>query len=87
MKECAGVLFVAGSRVLLLRRSDTGLWGFPGGHVDEGETQVQAIERECFEEIGCYPKAQWEWTTRQIVGDVDYTTYCRRVDAPFAVSL
>lgn len=29
-----------------------GLWGFPGGHVDEGETTQQAAIREAYEEVG-----------------------------------
>lgn len=41
--------------VLLVRRRnppDAGLWGFPGGHVEPGETALQAAARELFEETG-----------------------------------
>ncbi|MFS4438670.1 NUDIX hydrolase [Paracoccaceae bacterium GXU_MW_L88] len=41
--------------VLLVRRKnppDAGLWGFPGGHVEPGETALDAAARECAEETG-----------------------------------
>lgn len=44
-----------GDQVLLARRRnppDAGLWGFPGGHVDPGETALAAAARELAEETG-----------------------------------
>lgn len=44
-----------GDEVLLVRRRnppDAGLWGFPGGHVDAGETALAAAVRELHEETG-----------------------------------
>jgi 8-oxo-dGTP diphosphatase len=44
-----------GDDVLLVRRRnppDAGLWGFPGGHVDPGETALTAAARELAEETG-----------------------------------
>ena len=45
------------SEVLLLKRSVSsqygpGLWGFPAGHIEEGESPEECAERELFEEIG-----------------------------------
>lgn len=40
-------------KVLLVRRKnepDAGLWGFPGGHVEPGETALNAATRELLEE-------------------------------------
>ena len=40
-------------QVLLVQRSkqpDRGLWGFPGGHLEWGETVLEAAQRELFEE-------------------------------------
>ena len=45
-------------RYLYLLRNDArhpNSWGLPGGKVDAGETLLQAIERECVEEMGSMP--------------------------------
>ncbi len=45
----------ARGEVLLVRRRnppDAGLWGFPGGHVEAGETLAEAAMREMAEETG-----------------------------------
>ena len=39
-------------RVLLIRRSDNGLWALPGGCQDLGETPMQCAIREVREETG-----------------------------------
>ncbi|WP_066818441.1 NUDIX hydrolase [Frigidibacter mobilis] len=44
-----------GLDVLLVRRinpPDAGLWGFPGGKIDPGETLADAALRELYEETG-----------------------------------
>ncbi|WP_343611706.1 NUDIX hydrolase [Novosphingobium sp.] len=46
--------------VLLVRRAnppDVGLWGFPGGKIDFGETIAQAAVRELLEETGIQAEA------------------------------
>lgn len=45
-------VFDGRKRVLLARRTDNGLWCIPGGHVDLGETLVDACLRELREETG-----------------------------------
>lgn len=52
-KLAALAVVVRGGRVLLVKRRnepDAGLWGFPGGHVDMGETALDAAVRELREE-------------------------------------
>lgn len=39
-------------RIVLVRRQDNGLWGFPGGLVDWGEDVPAAAKRELAEETG-----------------------------------
>jgi 8-oxo-dGTP diphosphatase len=54
-KVVAGAILEQDGRVLLTRRSinpGRGLWTFPGGFVDFGETATDAAMRETFEETG-----------------------------------
>jgi len=41
--------------VLLVHHKASGVWMFPGGHVDPGEDPAAAAVREVFEETGVYP--------------------------------
>ena len=48
-------VILRGEEVLLVRRAnppDAGLWGFPGGKIELGETLGAAAEREALEETG-----------------------------------
>ena len=38
--------------ILLIQRADNAHWGLPGGHVEPGESVVQAAVREVLEETG-----------------------------------
>jgi 8-oxo-dGTP pyrophosphatase MutT (NUDIX family) len=59
--NAVGVWFYSKSthRYLYLLRNDIkhpNTWGLPGGKVESGETLLEAIERECLEEIGTFPQ-------------------------------
>ncbi len=45
-------------KVLVIQRSDNGLWCMPGGAAEVGETLAQAAERELREETGMEGKAR-----------------------------
>ncbi len=49
----AGILVVdEHRRLLLMKRSDNGCWGMPGGSLEPGEVVEDAAKRETFEETG-----------------------------------
>jgi len=49
----AAILVVdAQNRLLLMKRSDSGLWGPPGGSTEPGERVEEAAQRETLEEAG-----------------------------------
>lgn len=59
--KAVGVWFYTADtqRYLYLMRNDPkhpGSWGLPGGRVESGETLIQAITRECEEELGSMPE-------------------------------
>lgn len=52
---CAAVVFdESQTRVLLMRRSDNGLWGLPGGGLEPGESVEEGCVREVWEETGLH---------------------------------
>ncbi|MGM0679311.1 MAG: Nudix family hydrolase [Pseudomonadota bacterium] len=77
----AGVIYNAAGEVLLARRAEHrhqgGLWEFPGGKVEAGETVEQALARELLEEVGITPghsepliRIPHEYADRHVVLDV-----------------
>ena len=44
--------FTNDERKFLLLHHTSGHWGFPKGNVEEGETELEAVVREIFEETG-----------------------------------
>jgi len=70
VRHIVNALFVRGGKVLLARRSAhraayAGLWSFPGGHQEAGETLAEALLREVREEVGVIP------TTFRCLGTID----------------
>lgn len=72
MHVVAGVLRDARGRILLARRTEgrelAGLWEFPGGKVEPGETPEAALVRELREELAV------EATVGAAVASVDWVT-------------
>jgi len=56
MAVVVGTVIVAGDAVLAQQRDwpvdAAGRWEFPGGRVEPGETEPEAVVRECREELG-----------------------------------
>lgn len=54
-RAVGGIVFDAAGRLLLIRRGhppDEGRWTLPGGRVEAGESDAQALRRELAEETG-----------------------------------
>ena len=88
--DCAGILFRApGPLYLLLRRTDSGEWAQPGGHLKGSETPEEAACRECVEEIGTCPDGI-RWAVRRNAipkGKGIFTCYLQNVPEPFEPEL
>lgn len=53
--QCVGAIVIQGGRILLIRRGhepEAGRWSLPGGRVEPGESDEQALVREVREETG-----------------------------------
>ncbi len=58
--ECVSFLLINGNKVLLEKRSeyretDAGLTNIPGGHIEQDESQCEALIREVMEELKVVP--------------------------------
>jgi len=72
--DCVGALVVdAEGRTLLVRRRNppgAGLWSLPGGRVEPGESDVEAVAREVAEETGLVVEVgPWVGTVRRDAPD------------------
>src|ERR1700722_1508020 len=72
--KAAGVMFISNKGVLLLKRTDSGQWAFPGGKIEDGESPKEAAIRESSEKIGVAP-ASLEEIDHSNNGQVEFTTY------------
>lgn len=63
------VLIHEGRTILVQRGKDpnAGLWGFPGGHVELGETALEAAVRELREETGVIAKPKTYLTCVDVI--------------------
>ncbi|SDH09729.1 ADP-ribose pyrophosphatase YjhB, NUDIX family [Paraburkholderia phenazinium] len=87
--NCAGILFRApGPQYLLVKRSDTGEWEQPGGHIEADESPEEAAGRECVEEIGSCPDGdRWAIRITKNPDGGDYTCFQQEVDGTFEPKL
>jgi len=82
-----GAVITRGGLVMCAQRGDDGnlpgLWEFPGGKIEQGESKQAALVREIAEELGCTVEVGREVTTtthEYEFGEVTLTTfYCRLV--------
>lgn len=89
--RAVGVWFRASStgRYLYLLRNDPkhpGTWGLPGGKIEEGETLLGGMERECIEELGSMPDYRRLMPLEKFTsadGAFEYHTWVCVVDAEF----
>lgn len=57
----ANAIITCGGKLLLEKRRDSDTWGLVGGGVKKHETELQAIAREIYEELGLHiPKEQFK---------------------------
>lgn len=84
---CEAAMFDAGGRLLLIQRSDNGLWALPGGAMEVGETPSATACREGREETGIHSEAQALLGVYDIVGSrsrlhiLIFVFVCRPLDA------
>lgn len=86
--EVVGAVIVRDGLVLCARRgpggATGGLWEFPGGKIEPGESPVMALAREIVEELGCRVRVGEPVTTTRHAYDalvVALSTYwCELVD-------
>lgn len=82
----AGVITDPRGRILLTRRTETrdmpGLWEFPGGKREPGETSEQALARELSEELGIEAEVgEWLMEVPQLYPDKRLRLEVRRISS------
>ena len=50
-KSC-GCIIIKNKKVLLVYEKNRNFWGFPKGHMEDGETEIETALREVKEEVG-----------------------------------
>ena len=75
-KSC-GCIIINNEKVLLVYEKNRNFWGFPKGHIEEGETEIETALREVKEEVGLEVEIDLEkrYTLNYIIRDeIDKTT-------------
>lgn len=75
-KSC-GCIIIKNRKVLLVYEKNRNFWGFPKGHMEEGENEIQTALREVKEEVGLEVEIDEEkrYTLNYIIKDeIDKTT-------------
>ena len=75
-KSC-GCIIIKNRKVLLVYEKNRNFWGFPKGHMEEGENEIQTALREVKEEVGLEVEIdeQKRYTLNYIIKDeIDKTT-------------
>ena len=77
---CAGIMLRAnGPLFLLVQNRDDGQWVQPGGHVEAGESLLEAAQREATEEVGTYEGGPIVLFRRSQSNGIDFTCYLQDV--------
>lgn len=91
--QSAGVFFYSKNtnRFLFLLRNDSKnhfTWGIPGGKIEENETLLEGVERECIEELSYFPKNAKLIPIQKFVNNqFTYHTFYCQVDNEFIPKL
>ena len=84
----ADAVIVENGTVLLVQQrqqSAYGLWGFPGGHIETGETSEEAVIREIQEELGVALLRVKPFRTRRLKiasGELELNTFTGELNGP-----
>lgn len=93
MLRVAAAVLTRDGLILLARRaahkSQAGLWEFPGGKIEDGETPADALRRELKEELGLAVEPGAELMTtrhRYDFGEIELVALSCRADAAGALN-
>lgn len=77
MKRVSGCAIIENNKLLLLKKIKHNFYEFPGGKIDEGETEEETAIRETIEEIGVEPlilenfwKGEFQVKDKKLVGTI-----------------
>jgi len=84
----AGIMFTTpeGLALFVKRAASSdhaGEWAWPGGGVEDGESEQEAARREALEEVGYEAAQELEELDHQADDQVSFKTFHQRVDQPF----